>query len=49
MVTKGMEWFQIWYASREYLGVVLANHIKEEHWICDKVVAREGSDIVCFL
>jgi hypothetical protein len=34
--------------SREYIWIVLANHIKEEHWIGDMLVAKEGSDIVCF-
>jgi hypothetical protein len=45
------EWksFRFSTQSHEYIWVVLANHIEEEHWMCNIVVGREGSNIVCFL
>jgi hypothetical protein len=49
--TWSMKWesFKFGMQSREYVWVVLANHQKEEHWRCNMVVAREGSNLVCFL
>jgi hypothetical protein len=46
---KGWESFKFGTRSCEYIWIVLTNHIKGEHWICNMVVAREGSNIVCFL
>jgi hypothetical protein len=45
---KEWESFKFDMPSCEYIWVVLANHIEEDHWMCNIVVGREGSNIVCF-
>jgi hypothetical protein len=45
---KEWESFKFGSQSREYIWVVLTNHQKGKHWMCNMVVGKEGSTLVCF-